>query len=95
MANFYLLILQQGMTPIDLAVEKRNSALIRLLRKNFTKIVPSPPQIFTEDSSSNHSGGTQQQQHEKKQKIEEKTPLIQETLPTKTNTIHRGSDQKR
>ena len=47
------------MTPLDLAAEKRNASLIRLLRKNFTA---APPTIFTctggaeDEESSNISG---------------------------------------
>jgi len=47
----------QGMTPLDLAAEKRNGSLMRLLRKNFTATPPTTGTgIFTEDSSSNISG---------------------------------------
>ena len=46
---------------MDLAVEKRNPSLVKLLRKNFPNVVTisqSSPMIFTEDSSgaSSHSG---------------------------------------
>ena len=45
------------MTPLDLAAEKRNGSLMRLLRKNFTATPPTTGTgIFTEDSSSNISG---------------------------------------
>ena len=46
------------MTPLDLAAEKRNGSLMRLLRKNFTATPPTTTGtgIFTEDSSSNISG---------------------------------------
>ena len=47
------------MTPLDLACEKRNTSLIRLLRKKFTAPTLSAPpnsNIFAEDSSSNNSG---------------------------------------
>ena len=50
------MLFQQGMTPLDLAAEKRNGSLIRLLRKNFTASPPIATSIFTEDSSSNISG---------------------------------------
>ena len=48
-----MLLFQQGLIPLDLAVEKRNAGLIRLLRKNFSAAAAPPSSIFTEESSSN------------------------------------------
>ena len=100
-----MLLFQQGLIPLDLAVEKRNAGLIRLLRKNFSAAAAPPSSIFTEESSSNSMTRKDeikavaepspavvvQNGKENIQKTEEKEMVS----TAKTNMIQRASDQKR
>ena len=106
-----MLLFQQGLIPLDLAVEKRNAGLIRLLRKNFSATAAPPSSIFTEESSSNSMTRKDEIKavvvHAEPASISpavvvqngkeniQKTEEKEMVSTAKTNMIQRASDQKR
>ena len=83
---------QQGMTPLDLALEKRNTSLARLLKKKFG-VISAPPSILEELADESRSTSSI---IENVPNFSNKPPVVATTYSeVEAKNIRRASDQKR